>query len=641
MFLATGVGFLDIALTLVYLGACAYLGWLGFRHTKSAADYLLAGRKVHPFIMSMSYGATFISTSAIVGFGGVAAMFGMSLLWLTVCNIFVGIFIAFVVLGGRTRRLGHRLDAHTFPELLGRRYNSKFIQIFAGLIIFLFMPLYAAAVLIGGTEFLTTAFNIDYNVALLFFGVITAIYVFFGGLKGVLYTDALQGSIMTFGMLTLLIVTYWTVGGVTQGHQDLGAIKDQAFAGFKVVGHQGWTAMPKFGWGKPEYDLWWTVVGTLVLGVGIGVLAQPQLAVRFLTVKSGRELNRALTYGGAFILLMTGVAFTVGALSNIYFYKHEKLVGKLVSITERADVVAKKEPGVPNKTVPCKLLHMDVHGDGRADTHLIIQGIGGAEKIMPKAEITELPDCRIEVRPRATSFTRAVVYDEQEKAWMFNSDSIIPIFITSAMPPWFKVIFMLTLLSAAMSTMSSQYHTLGTAMGRDVFEQLLGPASPGSNRTVHVVRLGIIVGLVLASIIGFYTRGGFFIARATSIFFGLCASTFLPAFVGGLFSRRITRPAVIASMVVGFVVTTFWLVFVKSAEAGAIGLVRHLTDGKNSILHAYPNWPVVDPLLVALPLSALTVIIVSLITQPPSQEHLDHCFGKTQPAQPEPKTLNV
>ena len=641
MFLATGVGFLDIALTLFYLGACAYLGWLGFRHTKSTADYLLAGRKVHPFIMSMSYGATFISTSAIVGFGGVAAMFGMSLLWLTVCNIFVGIFIAFVVLGGRTRRLGHRLDAHTFPELLGRRYNSKFIQVFAGLIIFLFMPLYAAAVLIGGTEFLTTAFNIDYNVALLFFGIVTAIYVFFGGLKGVLYTDAFQGSIMTFGMLTLLIVTYWTVGGITQGHQDLGAIKDQAFAGFKAIGHQGWTAMPKFGWGKPEYDLWWTVVGTLVMGVGIGVLAQPQLAVRFLTVKSGRELNRALTYGGAFILLMTGVAFTVGALSNVYFAKHEKIVGKIISVTEKADVVARKEPGVKDKTVPCKLLHIDTFGDGRADTHIVAQGIGPAEKVMPRAEVKQLPDGRVEIYPRATSFTRAIAYDEQSKSWMFNSDSIIPIFVTSAMPPWFKVIFLLTLLSAAMSTMSSQYHTLGTAMGRDVFEQLLGPAKPGSNRTVHIVRLGIIVGLVLACVIGLYTRGGFFIARATSIFFGLCASSFLPAFVGGLFSRRITRPAVIASMAVGFAVTAFWLVFVKSAEAGAIGLVRHIADGKNSILHAYPNWPVVDPLLVALPLSALTVIIVSMITQPPSQEHLDRCFGKTQPAQPEPKTLNA
>ena len=83
-------------------------------------------------------------------------MFGMSLLWLTFLNIFVGIFIAFVFLGGRTRQMGHRLDAHTFPELLGRRFDSKFIQVMAGLVIFVFMPLYAAAVLIGGTEFLAT-----------------------------------------------------------------------------------------------------------------------------------------------------------------------------------------------------------------------------------------------------------------------------------------------------------------------------------------------------------------------------------------------------------------------------------------------------------------------------------------------------
>ena len=47
-------------------------------------------------------------------YGGVAGMFGMSLLWLTFLNIAVGIFVAFVLLGGRTRHMGHRLDAHTF-----------------------------------------------------------------------------------------------------------------------------------------------------------------------------------------------------------------------------------------------------------------------------------------------------------------------------------------------------------------------------------------------------------------------------------------------------------------------------------------------------------------------------------------------
>ncbi|HNX27143.1 MAG TPA: sodium:solute symporter family protein, partial [Phycisphaerae bacterium] len=88
---------------LVYLFIIGYLGFLGFKNTQNATDYLLAGRQTHPFVMAMSYGATFISTSAIVGFGGAAGMFGMSMLWLVFCNIFVGIFIAFVFLGGRTR----------------------------------------------------------------------------------------------------------------------------------------------------------------------------------------------------------------------------------------------------------------------------------------------------------------------------------------------------------------------------------------------------------------------------------------------------------------------------------------------------------------------------------------------------------
>ena len=86
----------QIIVVLAYLLIVIYLGFLGYMRTKSASDYLVAGRQIHPFVMALSYGATFISTSAIVGFGGVAGLFGMSLLWLTFCNIFVGIFIAFV-----------------------------------------------------------------------------------------------------------------------------------------------------------------------------------------------------------------------------------------------------------------------------------------------------------------------------------------------------------------------------------------------------------------------------------------------------------------------------------------------------------------------------------------------------------------
>ena len=51
-----------------YLLAIGFLGYKGYRHTVNARDYLLAGSNIHPFVMAMSYGATFISTSAIIGF---------------------------------------------------------------------------------------------------------------------------------------------------------------------------------------------------------------------------------------------------------------------------------------------------------------------------------------------------------------------------------------------------------------------------------------------------------------------------------------------------------------------------------------------------------------------------------------------
>ena len=101
--------FLLTIVVVIYLFMIGYLGYYGYRKTKNALDYLVAGRNAHPVVMALSYGATFISTSAIVGFGGAAALYGMGLLWLTFLNIFVGIIIAFIVFGKRTRKIGHNL----------------------------------------------------------------------------------------------------------------------------------------------------------------------------------------------------------------------------------------------------------------------------------------------------------------------------------------------------------------------------------------------------------------------------------------------------------------------------------------------------------------------------------------------------
>jgi SSS family solute:Na+ symporter len=622
---------------LVYLLAIGYLGYQGYRQTKTASDYLVAGRNANPVVMALSYGATFISTSAIVGFGGVAANFGMGLLWLTVLNIFVGIFIAFVVFGNPTRRMGHHLDAHTFPELMGKRYDSRFVQIVCALIIFCFMPLYAMAVMIGGAEFIGPIFHISYDAALYLFAVIVAAYVIAGGIKGVMLTDALQGAIMLVGMIFLLGVTYCTLGGFTAAHRELTDLVPQVPKALAAIGHQGWTSMPAFGWAPAgatgadatRFNLWWIMVSTIVMGVGIGVLAQPQLIVRFMTVKSKQSLNRGVATGGVFILFMTGVAFVVGALSNAYFAKHETISCQIVSESTLLD------PGPDGKS-PLTLVRADASPEITARAKAFIAYRLPKDKPeQPLNYLIKTPSVAITrgtngtpdvIRPGLIAIARTVTLGTTLQG---NSDAIIPRYVNSAFPKWFGVLFLMTLLSAAMSTLSSQFHTMGTAVGRDIFEPL---CRGNSTRTVLITRLGIVVGLVAAILLGKMVRGNI-IALATAIFFGICAATFLPAFFGGLFWKRMTRPAAIASMLTGFITSTFWSACINAKTATGLGICKALSGQPTLLTSSFsPTWAVVDPILVALPLAALTAVVVTFITKPLPAAHVAYVFGGPKPA---------
>jgi solute:Na+ symporter, SSS family len=520
---------MNLELLAIIVGAytliTAFLAWLGYKKTRTAADYLVGGREIHPVLMALAYGSTFISTSAIVGFGGAAALFGMGLLWLTALNILVGIFIAFLVFGRATRRIGAQLDAHTFPELLGRRYRSRFIQGFAGLVIALLMPLYAAAVMIGGARFLEVQLSLDYSLALFIFAIVVAVYVFFGGLKGVIYTDAFQGGLMFVGMAILLVGTYSHLG--LGSHRALTDLASQVPASLQAAGHNGWTAMPDMG-----SPLWWQLISTIVLGVGIGVLAQPQLAVRFMTVKSGKELNRALLPGGIFIFMMTGTAFLVGALTNLYFFRKE----------------------------------------GKIALSMVVDSATN--------------------RP--------------------NIDKIIPAYIGDAFPEWFAYLFMLTLLAAAMSTLSGQFHAIGASVGRDLYQQAIAKGAH-QDRTIPIAKLGIFFAFAATVVLGRHLEPGI-IAIATALFFGMAAAAFLPAYVSALFWKRGTRAGVTAGMLSGLGTWAFWVLFFHEKESAALKVCSALF-GKTSLV-AGSNWSVVDPIVIALPVSALVTVAVSLLTKP-------------------------
>ncbi len=369
------------------------------------------------------------------------------------------------------------------------------------------MPLYTAAILIGGARFIEPTLGISYSTSLILFALITAVYVVFGGLIAVMYTDAFQGTIMLIGMTVLLALTLVAVGGFTTGTTALTNMASLVPKALADQGMTGWTFMPALG-----SPIWFTLVTTIVLGVGIGVLAQPQLVVRFMTAKNNQSLNRAVLVGGPFILMMTGVAFTVGALSNVYFYQTS---GKIA-----------------------------------------IDAAGG------------------------------------------NVDAIMPLFINGAMPDVFVIIFMLTLLAAAMSTLSAFYHAMGTALVCDLW---------GRGRecalSLRAHQYGIVLMMVISTILAFLLPISI-IARATAMFMGLCAAAFLPM---GVYAKTPSTKAALSSMVTGAAIWFLWTAFFHAAEAKPLGICQTIF-GKVTLLGS--PWTAVDPIVIALPISLGIMILM-------------------------------
>ena len=518
-------------MTVVFLIVTLVLGWYGYKNTRNNEEFLLGRNKAGPVIIALSYGATFLSASAVIGFGGQAAVHGMSVMWLCFLNLFVGLIVAFLIFGGPTRRKGRALGASTYADLLGKIFKSKGIRAFTAILIIVMMPIYAAAVLKGGVNSLAviTGPTEYYDYILIALAVIVAVYVVYGGIIAVMYNDAFQAAIMFIGMVVILVVTYSYFGGVTAGNSALDGLWDQSIVDIGNIGVQdgfnGWTSFSDFG--SKE---WLTVVTTFLLGVGIGALTQPQLAVRFMSAKNDRDLNKSLIVGSVFMLAIVGSAYTVGALSNVYFMDHYGMT---------------------------------------AFEYISQMGLG-TDFIIP--------------------------------------EYILELFSTISFGDIFVSLFLLSLVCAAISTISALLHTIGAAGGYDLYTLWKNKKGhmTGDSQSVNLNRVVIVLVMVL-TVVYCYMMPNDIIAKATSVFMGITAAALLPAYFHGLYSKNPCRKAAITSMVVGTVVYLFFALFINSGTSIFLPICELLTG--QSVLFPDSILASTDALVIALPASIIAMVI--------------------------------
>ncbi len=523
-------------MTVIFVIITLLLGWYGYKNTSNNQDFLLGRNKTSPLIIALSYGATFLSASAVIGFGGQTAVHGMSLMWLCFLNLFVGLVVAFLIFGKKTRKLGRKLGAATFADLLGKIYGSRGIRLFTAILILVMMPIYTAAVLKGGVNSLAviTGLTEYYNYILIGLSLVVAVYVVYGGIIAVMYNDALQASIMFIGMLVILIVTWAYTGGITEGNEALVGLWEQRMgdiSGLGVApGFEGWTSVADFGSRE-----WMTVVTTFIMGVGIGALTQPQLIVRYMSAKSDRDLDKSLLIGSIFIMVVVGTAYTVGPLTNIFFSNE--------------------------------------HGGLMSFEYLNSIGLG-TDFIIPQF-ILEI----------------------------FSDITFGEIFIS---------LFLLSLICASISTISALMHTIGVAGGYDIYSVFKSRKlnKDIDSQSINLNRATIVIFMVLV-VVYCYLMPNDIIAKATSVFMGVTAAALLPAYFYSLYCEKPIKFVAVSSIVVGTVSYLFSALFLNAGTCIFLPICKLITG--TNVLFPDTTLAYLDPLMIALPLSVITLVFAILV----------------------------
>ena len=273
------------------------IGYYGYKKaTGNISEYMLGGRSIGPYVTALSAGASDMSGWMIMGLPGEVYTTGLSAAWLAI-GLTIGAYINYIVVAPRLRVYTEKAgDAITLPDFFKNRLNDKanVIKIISGAIIVIFFTLYTHSGMVSGGKLFDSAFGLDYHLGLILVAVIVIAYTFFGGYLAVSLTDFFQGVIMLIAMVMVPIVTMMQLNGLDTLSQaaELKPTNLDLFKGTTVIG-----IISFFAW-------------------GLGYFGQPHIIVRFMSIKSVKQLATARRFGIGWMAISLLGAVGVGLVGH-------------------------------------------------------------------------------------------------------------------------------------------------------------------------------------------------------------------------------------------------------------------------------------------------------------------------------------
>ncbi|RCW77318.1 sodium:solute symporter family protein [Saliterribacillus persicus] len=201
-----------IILLVVYFGVVTWIGQRGRKHSKSMNGFATARGKVSPWLVGASFAASYSSANLFIGVPGLAYQYGTSVLWYTL-GCFGVSWVGLLIFAKTFWRYGKKFGrVSTVPEWLGRRYNSKALQVLVSVLI-LFNVYYIVGQNVGLATIFETVIGIPYVWGIIIGVTITILYIGLGGAYAQMITDGIQGLLMAVASILIFVSFFWTIGG--------------------------------------------------------------------------------------------------------------------------------------------------------------------------------------------------------------------------------------------------------------------------------------------------------------------------------------------------------------------------------------------------------------------------------------------
>ncbi|MGQ7787435.1 sodium/proline symporter [Nesterenkonia sp. PF2B19] len=288
-----------VFLVVYFLMLLAIGAWVSRISTRDREGYLLGGRSLGPAVTALRLQSTSMSGYMFLGAGGLGYSQGYFSMWYALGDLGGGV-LNLSVLGRRMRKLSHLLGSITSIGYLEHRYPSAWTRAVAAPIALFCMFFYVLAQLLAGGQGLSMVTGLDLNVSLIIaVGVIVG-YTLMGGYLAVAYTDFAQAIILVIGMLWILIATLQHVGGLTAGHEGIGAINQNLLTMWGAEGQY--------------FGQWGIILGALLV-FSIGYMGWPHVNVSHMSMRRPSVARRAGLYATGFNLLFIPGAYLVGMMA--------------------------------------------------------------------------------------------------------------------------------------------------------------------------------------------------------------------------------------------------------------------------------------------------------------------------------------